>query len=322
MKLFENDNHFDDEVHLTKTTSHINLIDECLKAYTCLRPYRDDLYVIGGVNINSMNFKAGGHYIKLLGKSSENENFLKILPRINKKLITAGVPVANIMMSDKGMPYEDISVEGRSYYVLVQDFTSSSYFSGGISELEQAKQIIFTLCDCSDDLARIMKVDRTLNYDVAIDYLLDVISSLELKRSHDRFDSIVLEYAEDIKRLISNRKIILEESSLYHCDLHPHNILVDSSSIVAIVDLPSFVLMPRNVFIGFSLYKLARKSYCKGVIKAGELKEFSDYRDGALIELIRRISLIVELHYSHKDTRWDFDLPKQLIGLREVDILF
>ncbi|MEZ5173295.1 MAG: hypothetical protein R2850_07250 [Bacteroidia bacterium] len=119
---------------------------------------------------------------------------------------------------------------------------------------------------------------------------------------------------------------------VYHSDLHPHNLLSDSSNNLWVIDHESFRFMPKVIYRGFSIFKLLRKSisterctlhFIQELIRERFRKvEILKLKFGAQTELVRRILLILNLHYFSGDSRWNADLVKHTAGVKEAELMF
>lgn len=118
-----------------------------------------------------------------------------------------------------------------------------------------------------------------------------------------------------------------------HGDLHPHNLLMRGSEVAAIIDVDSLVVAPYPVACGFARYKLVRQAasaggdpVALGLAFAQSLRMFGPrqylddgaLRDGAQAEVLRRLLLVLRLHYREGNSRWNHVLGVHLSGLDEV----
>lgn len=121
-----------------------------------------------------------------------------------------------------------------------------------------------------------------------------------------------------------------------HGDLHPHNILINNEIVAAVVDVESLVVAPYPLACGFARYKLVRQAASAGGDPVGLGRVFAeavrstgpaehlgddDLRGGALAEVIRRLLLVLRLHYRDGNSRWNHVLAVHLAGLDEIDAL-
>lgn len=121
-----------------------------------------------------------------------------------------------------------------------------------------------------------------------------------------------------------------------HGDLHPHNILMDKDLVAAFVDVESLVVAPYPLACGFARYKLVRQAVSAGGNPVGLGRVFAeavrsawpseylgddDLRVGALAEVVRRLLLVLRLHYLDGNSRWNHVLAVHLAGLDEIDAL-
>lgn len=118
-----------------------------------------------------------------------------------------------------------------------------------------------------------------------------------------------------------------------HGDLHPHNLLMQGSEVAAILDVDSLVVAPYPVTCGFARYKLVRqaasaggdpqalgRAFAMSLRMSGPRLHLDDdaLRDGARAEVLRRLLLVLRLHYREGNSRWNHVLGVHLSGLDEI----
>lgn len=118
-----------------------------------------------------------------------------------------------------------------------------------------------------------------------------------------------------------------------HGDLHPHNLLMRGSEVAAILDVDSLVVAPYPVTCGFARYKLVRQAASAGgdpvalgrafalsLRMVGPRAHLDDdaLREGARAEVVRRLLLVLRLHYRDGNSRWNHVLGVHLSGLDEI----
>jgi len=129
-----------------------------------------------------------------------------------------------------------------------------------------------------------------------------------------------------------------------HCDLHPHNILVDEGSLRAFIDFESITTMPVDAALGYAMYKLIRQhavhagltdrdaariqAVARHFVKLVDgpspqvPRDFGMLRLMANAELLRRVLVIFRLNAVDANRAWNHVLPMHLAGLAEMDIIF
>ena len=144
--------------------------------------------------------------------------------------------------------------------------------------------------------------------------------------------------------LEASREHVLDApTQLVHTDLHPHNVLMNHSQLVAFLDFDSYKQAPLGAALGFAAYKLIRQvgahrgrdsssdgisasahRFVDGVRLALSLTS-EDYCRLALFaktEVFRRLMVIFRLTLRARDLSWNHVLPMHLAGFEEIDVIF
>ena len=133
--------------------------------------------------------------------------------------------------------------------------------------------------------------------------------------------------------------LLKEEKSIFHVDLHPHNIIIgDSQAVVIDVDSLKKVAWPSA--LGFCFYKLSRQVIA---LQGTEKTNYSDLKDffetivsrygisenkvnlcflGGLTEILRRILIILEGNLGSKISPWNQVLEIQIKAISEIYFLY
>jgi thiamine kinase-like enzyme len=349
MELFLKDNHSPDHVALEIVNENSSkelfelLIDHFPDLFQHETPFIAE--VIGGANINSLNFRINKkYYLKFLPVNNS-----KLKPKefyfIADQLIHSGFNVAHFYFPkdkaiDKIYSIKSDLLNGE-YWVLLQDFVSDKFYSGCKGEVKQIPELIrklelifiensnFTVNSSSPINAELIKNDwkRILQYVAQNGRGEDHYINQVYSRIQENIEIFFKENESRLKDFDSSSK-----QGIYHSDLHPHNLLADDSEKIWVIDHESFKFMPVSVYRGFSIFKLFRKSISNNHCTVKEIKDLivSNYTKqetdemliGAQVELIRRIVLVLTLNYFQKDNRWNADLIKHTNGLSECNVLF
>lgn len=330
MILFQPDNHSSDSVGLAPADSKLlGMVNIAMENFG-ITQYEEPL-VIGSVNINSLNFKVGSYYLKLVENSSGEKAYLQSFPALALKLNSLQIPSPSFIPNLDGSYLTSVSFDEKVYIALLQNFVGNTFFSGSLAELEQMVQLMKKLGppNC-EELRKQVNGARSIVTD-SREYqrkIQKLGKRIDEKKEQDDFDKMVLENFRNLESS-SRNQVCSATTSLFHCDLHPHNILSTNEMIQGIVDLESFVLMNEDVFKGFSFFKLARKCIQKDSTKLiGIKKLIPSLGDKDVLlkatqsELLRRAFLILDLHYEKAVTTWDFDLQKQIQGFQEAKIIY
>lgn len=349
MELFLKDNHAPDHVALEFVNEN-----SAKKLFGLLVDHFPDLFqheipftveVIGGANINSLNFRINNkYYLKFLPV-----NNTKLKPKefyfIAEQLIHSGFNVAHFYLPkdkdiDKIFTIKSDLLNGE-YWVLLQDFVSDKFYSGSKGEVKQIPELLRKLesifkenCNLTFNSSSPINVELIKNDWKRILEFVDQNGLGEdsyINQVYSRIqENLNLFFMENKLRI--NDLVPSTELGIYHSDLHPHNLLADDAGKIWVIDHESFKYMPASVYRGFSIFKLFRKSISNNHCNIKEItdlinsnytkKEVGEMLIGAQVELIRRIVLILTLNYFQKDTRWNADLIKHTNGLLECKLLF
>jgi hypothetical protein len=353
MELFIRDNHSPDSIEITLSEKHISQVisDLLKKYYPNLFLYNESITIetIGGPNLNSLNYRVGGSfYLKFLPRSKNGIN-PEIYPQISNQLTKCGFNSAEyypVELNNKmayGI-YSGDSIINESYFFL-QNFISSTFFKGNLEEVEQITSMVSRLESVFSKEAG-WTMDGIFNQNSPFNEinLIEDWKSMQvtlsknsieydqcIRDTYSVFPQLIDDYFSKYSSKLQNLSAKLD-FGVFHSDLHPHNILSDTKGKLWIIDYESFRYMPKVIYRGFSLFKILRKSIATDRCSLSEIQrllnnnfnkeELSDLDFGAQTELIRRILLILNLHFNQGDSRWNFDLIKHTSGLKESAQIF
>jgi hypothetical protein len=336
VELFFRDNHFSDVPTYAAAPSQVSrtLLAALTDHYPEHFSPQDAVQAIGGVNINSKNYRVGDYYVKTV-EDPGNFALVRDFPKINRALLAVGVNTPEFVANRDGAWITDASFPASgSRLIYVQKFVDAGFFTGERREFDQALWLLQKLESVAfggeplpeqklpystwDPLALFADVRRVL--------------SAKQERDLDAFDQRVIELLPAIHGHVNecvSLRSSLECDGLRHFDLHPHNLLFKEGSFRAVLDLESFRHLPSALATGFNLFKLGRKSICKRELGPAEFKriagsEFDLARlyPYAKMEILRRLLGVLDFHYLQHTTKWDVDLEKQASGLEEARVMF
>jgi hypothetical protein len=349
MELFLKDNHSPDHVTLEIVNENSAkdlfelLVDHFPNLFQHEIPFIAE--VIGGANINSLNFRINKkYYLKFLPVKNSKfrpKEFYSIADHLNH----SGFNVAHFYLPinqaiDRIFNIKSDLING-DYWVLLQDFVSDEFYSGCKEEVIQIPELIRKLeaIFIDDKIFNINKNSPINTELIKNDWkgILEFVAKNGIGQDLyiKQVFTLIQEYIEVFLRENELKLKEFDSSSslgIYHSDLHPHNLLANDSGKIWVIDHESFKHMPVSVYRGFSIFKLFRKSISNNHCNLKEIKDFivSNYTRqetdemliGAQVELIRRIVLVLTLNYFQKDSRWNADLIKHANGLLECNVLF
>lgn len=354
MDLFFRDNHSADSISLEPAAAHISAdIVALLKLnYSALFQSETEFNVetIGGANINSLNYRINKNYYLKFLPSQKAGLKPEIYPQLADQLRNCGFNSADFYPTEGGEKKKYGIIKNSDFlngehYFFLQDFISELFYTGIDKEAIKVPGLVLKLENVFSESSG--WTDRSIfqestpfrNINLKADW--EQIKQILEGRGPGN-DPYLLQTISIIPELISkyfeinqgelDDLIELPDFGVYHSDLHPHNLLSDSSSNLWVIDHESFRFMPRIIYRGFSIFKLLRKSisterctlhFVQTLIrKTFSEDEIVKLKFGAQTELIRRILLILNLHFLSGDSRWNSDLVKHTAGIKEGDLLF
>ena len=293
----------------------------------------------GGVDINSKNFLVTTTkkevILKILNDDSKERN-LKFT-ELERARHAYELSIPRIFLNDENL----VTTNFGDKRVMVSEYKSGNFFRGGKSEFSLLKRTIQKIIDYSDHID--LNEQDNLKFDV-----MSFRSNLEKLFDCDFNCSVVLKnhYAAILK---DNHQNLLDlsleverfdfeqfDTSSYHLDLHPHNIIVSESE-CTLLDLDSFCKISLSQFIGFTLFKLIRQQRSLNIddFVTSDFVDFINVKDSlklelsfqvlriqAIREILRRLSIILNENIIHGVSRWNSVIPVHLNGLRECNVLF
>lgn len=338
MELFFKDNHFEDDIKFVNGSDEIaNWILPLIKKYYGKKTKIDDIQLeeIFGSNINSGNYRIGSFYIKTI-KHDHDKAYVLDFPKIAKSLSQAEIPTSSFIPSDSGNEIVDhySNRYKTNFYIYVQEYIHSSFFSGTAQEMKEAMSALRKLNRAEYNIKNSKIQSPYLQWNPS-NILNNVKKILDNKNELDEFDQFAMSKLNTIEKSLKNLEGTINELSIpsetiSHYDFHPHNLLFNNGKLSSVIDLESFVKIQPELSTAFALFKLGRKCLSKEFMTADEFKKMAKENQFGLnkllpyakVELIRRTLFILDLHYLQDNKLWDSDICKQIIGIDEVEVLF
>lgn len=335
MSLFYQDNHFVD-----KTENYVAQNEQDKLLRTLLKNFypdydfsKQEIEVIGGVNLNSMNYRLGSYYFKTLTESQATDRLFSF-PKIINCLKEKKLPTPEFILNKDSRPISKFTFDdGTSIFFFLQPFVDGHFFTGTKEEFAEALLMLEKVEDAFETVE--LQKGHLLPYG-SFDpksYIKFVRDALKNKNGDlDAFDKELLPHLDEcevIADFYQSNKDDLDISSIRHYDLHPHNLLFENSKLKAVLDLDNIGAIDRRIATSFNLYKLGRKCISKGSLSPETFKQMASvYFDlealypYARIELLQRFTLLFKAHYMNRKNEWDSDLKKYICGLREMKQMF
>lgn len=292
------------------------------------------VYGVAGANINSGNYRIGNKFIKVIQYLDNEKDYVYNFSNIVSCLNFAGVQSKKF---DKNLDSDGVSrceSEGENYFLLVQDFVEGSFFTGTIDELMSVLGLFEKLNLLNMEGSSLKNIHAPYkDWDLSSRLLeLEPFIEIEKKQSLKELGQLVIRNGKEVTSALGNELDYLKgfDREVSHYDLHPHNFLFKDGKFVSLLDIESFVYTPKEIMLGFGIYKLCRKMLSKNIDLKAQVQEtlkaynfdYCKLEKYARIEVLRRALLVLELNYLKNDTRWLSDLPKHANGLKEIKYLF
>ncbi len=304
----------------------------------------------GALEINSNNFKVittTGTYLFKRHLGQQDLNKIQNSLNIGQYLLNKSVAVPKMIRADDGELY----CFNSDAYWTVSLFVDGNYFSG-----HSKQEVILT----AQAIGKLFKALATLPEDIyppeEIHYNLqewDSLISECFQRKNEWISLFGLEIAQLLEKdwkvmesslsTIKKKSVVTAELVPCHIDLHPHNILVGENFHATIIDLDSIKLANPKSMLAFGVYKLMRQ-YASNVIKECPVQEIKKtvwdfYKEVeldarvmgkeedllqyyAMMEVFRRICIIIKQNLRNSHSDWNHVLPIQIIALSEIKVLF
>lgn len=313
----------------------------------------DRIEQFGGNEINSNNFKLqtadGSYLLKRLPEKTDvqlRRRQLSLMIWLNEK----GGAVPRVVRNKSG---EGIVASQDGSHWCLFDFVDGDFFKGGEQELLSTAFEIGRLQRALSTLPDSLKLPKKWDYGTASDaeaFRAASAGKQEWPKIFGKETSVFLSENWDLVLRVSqeleekNTQIQSAPVGMCHCDLHPHNILMNNGKLSAFIDFESFTLMPVSASLGYAGYKLikqhtvsqgfsetfpdrifdAAQRFLNGVHEGGGSASFDleTFRLLALAELFRRLLIVFRLNFVEGNNEWNHVLPMHLAGLGEIDIIF
>lgn len=355
--IFEPNNHSNWLIKYKSVSSGLGskISDLVLSNYSNFVKEIESVEQFDGTEINSNNFKvvfsdisSQRNQVLVRMHKAFDEQFINAVHEVMLLLAEGGCPVSSVFPNDNG---DYVTRYGSEIFSLYK-FMSGGHFRGSIEEI----------CSTARGLAKFDKVLSVLpessrlivlrkesfivddRYTFSEDVWRDIFaraSSRKLSGINDDFDIIILDYSQYILESVERcgHELVLP-SQLVHSDLHPHNLITDGSSLLAIIDLDSINFWERMRAVSFALHRLIRQYLVNTPGESQSREKVLSIKDlfldnycginslshlelanvGRLIEheALRRATYIAKDFYYRDSTAWKLGINKQLLSLFEA----
>ena len=327
------------------TPKSAKFIDNLVKLELPLYWNRNNFYFqTGSHEINSSNYKlevGDSNDVLVLKKWPENTNLKNILyhNEILDFFNTEGIPSPKKMLFRDSMDY--CKFEGNVW--TLQEFKEGNFFDGDINLFSKLIERVLELQE------KLKHFNSQENFPVAaIDFEYDVLQefldgtrqfkqyfhSEDLDLLGNELDNILNAF-QDVRGL----PLDLNQRSICHLDLHPHNILIDKQDVTSFLDFDSVKNINYAVAMAYFSLKICKQACVKNeelepnligrkfldhlFSQSGECKKYADiFSVLANAEVLRRLNIVLRLNVHDSNNEWNKVLPVLLAHLVESNILF
>jgi len=310
-----------------------------------------EIHQFGGNEINSNNFKVktgrGFFLLKRFGSKANPSVVTQQLALAEWLRGSHRVLVPRVVRDESGNLV--VLDDGINWCLL--EFKEGLFFSGVRAELVPTALEIGRLQRALNVAPESLRVPRKWDYGSADDRSVFMEAYAERAKWRGYFGDPLADALARRWRALARLEGELIASApdmeslpvhVCHCDLHPHNILVDHGNPSAFIDVESFTTMPVVVAIAFAAFKLVRQHAVTESISESRITElvgaakdfvemagegldsvtFDRCRLMASAEVFRRLLVILRLNVRAHDPSWNHVLPMHLAGLAEIDLMF
>ena len=266
-------------------------------------------------------------------------DLLKNKIEVSNKIFNTTSLLPKFLLNDLG---EYFSKDNNNFW-LASEFFDGRSFNGSMKHTDYT-------CKALSRLLFNLKNHEKINTDIELDTHSTFINVNTILSSfyNNKLDFKSSFPLDIFNLLLENKNFILntlskidlsfisrDDFQLTHIDLHPHNVLISKSNDVCFIDIDSLMLGSLKKSIGFMIYKMGRQFYiynakknniCRLFLQKLNLKDedsiVSDLRSATCLEILRRISIIIECNMLKQDTRWNSMLGIQINALHEIPFIF
>lgn len=336
MNLFEPDTHNSDtpSIYYKDCSLYEPIIEIALKHYRNVLPKSHSAALIGGPNMNSLNFRLDGFFLKIL-KSDQITDRLQSFPALSEALKANGIPSAPLLVNTEGEKITYFNIQGIKYAAIVQPFYDHQFYSGNRESLMEMLSIIEAIQSVFRDVrptADHFIPYKTLEPSKVLESTREILLYKQKSESLDFFDNTIIEHMPqltEISDFFKSNSGQLALSELHHYDLHPHNLLFESDKLSCVLDLDNIAIVDGRIAKGFNLFKVGRKALVKKHISLTDFKKITndifpmnDLKNFALVELLQRFLILMDFRYWKNNNLRDNELSKYTAAIKEIEIMF
>jgi Ser/Thr protein kinase RdoA (MazF antagonist) len=260
-----------------------------------------------------------------------------------------GMRVPEIIRSRSGNTFET----DDNYTYAAFHFLHGHHYRGTLSEVADIAREFARLQNAFDDLPNKEELLRDLVFPPEVHelrrYSSDIWKELICKakdknslRNDPVFDERLCEFSDLILDAVEQTPSLQYENvakKLVHFDLHPHNILTDGETLLAIIDFDSLRALEPMRAVAFALHRVIRQhivftqpSDISAAVKSAQTVFLDAYQKEKLLsrdeidsipyfirsEAIARLSHAMKDYYINNNSSWKENLEKQTAAILEA----
>ncbi|MES2140615.1 MAG: hypothetical protein V4511_12985 [Bacteroidota bacterium] len=296
-----------------------------------------EIYAIGTFGINSNNWKIiTNKEIFILKRATINKHeVLSLQAEWTSDLSASNFPTVRFMKNKAG---KLISTQEQHIYCMTY-FENGQYFG---SFMEDWNDLIYNLKNLfdyciKDNSIPLHKFPKREFFTPEEDNLIDQLKLFNNVKGIPikQIAWIITEYEKSKKNFQLNQY----NTTIFHTDLHPHNLIFNDHKLILLTDFESFQLTPLEVSLGFGLYKCLRQLFAvmqdhQELQLQASLNKFKDqfvqfFPEQNFKELIKlgkvdvlkRLLYIVNEILEKGESKWLFIFQIQVTSLDEINEL-
>ncbi len=357
MNLFRPDNFSESDIHYEQASLDNILFRSIIDKY-----YSDHKIInikkVGSTAINSENYKitvtVDDDEKKVLLRKYHTLKLEQIVFYLDilEQLKNLGVQVSGIIntLENKSV----LEFAGHNYTLF--DFVEGEYFSPSEDSFRSVARGVAKMHNAFDKLpddyfekVSVLSQESYTYFNEVTDYTKD--DFLEIEKIITAKDELTAEDKSVVEKIplfiktveqIKNKQSKIDnlEKSLIHSDLHPHNLLIKTNQLQALLDFDGLRVSEQARDVGFVIYRLGRQFFVnrsttlndKDGINLTELflAEYETVRpltkeEKILMpilvkdEFMRKILFVLNGVYKENNHTWGKDLPKFLVAIDEIN---
>lgn len=266
-------------------------------------------------------------------------------------LFNNGVRVSQIIKNKDGR----LSAEADGNFYTLFNFIEASYFSPTEEALKSIAQNVAKIHNCFNKISdkyfeEIERISEgsSVYFNIIKNYSVGDFENIEKiilkKNKRDSVDDLFLAKADIFKKTITEVKKYQEKieqlpKQIIHSDLHPHNVLMQSNKVEAIIDFDGVRISQQARDVAFAIYRFGRQFFIRNqnptkadaerirdiFLGAYESAKILSVEEKELMpflikdEFLKKLLFVLKGAYLNNNHTWSKDLPKFIAAFEEID---